>query len=168
MDGEYAATFASTLMRGLEKQSLVGYGHTHRRLLSEADKHPDCEVCWALEDRLLPSARTDTSSGPCRKLLSAVRLLEKVGWLEQLLVRRGDWLVVEAMERHQAWTATALQRQWASMAQFENLAVMAESFGDWEVDALAAISGGLLLRASKAATVRLDRGEATFQGAKSR
>ena len=168
VDGEYAATFASTLMRGLEKPTLAGYGHALRRLLSEADKHPDCEVCWALEDRLLPSARTDTSSGPCRKLLSAVRLLEKVGWLEQPLVRRGDWLVVEAMERHRARTAAAPQRQWASMAQFEKLAGMAETFGDWEVVALAAVSGGLLLRASEAATVRLDGGEALFQGAKSR
>ena len=34
--------------------------------------------------------------------------------------------------------------------------------------ALAAVSGGLPLRASEAATVRLDGGEAVFQGAKSR
>ena len=168
VDGEYAATFASTLMRGLEKPTLAGYGHALRRLLSEADKHPDREIRWVLEHRLLTSARTDTSSGPCRKLLSAVRLLEKVGWLEQPLVRRGDWLVVEAMERHRARTAAAPQRQWASMAQFEKLAGMAETFGDWEVVALAAVSGGLLLRASEAATVRLDGGEALFQGAKSR
>ena len=26
LDGEYAATFASTLMRGLEKPTLAGYG----------------------------------------------------------------------------------------------------------------------------------------------
>ena len=76
--------------------------------------------------------------------------------------------MVEAMERHRARTAAAPQRQWASMAQFEKLAGMAETFGDWEVVALAAVSGGLLLRASEAATVRLDGGEAVFQGAKSR
>ena len=110
MDGEYAATFASTLVCGMEKATLAGYGHALRRLVMETAKHPDLEVHWVLEHRLLTSARTDTSSGPCRKLLSAVRLLEKVGWLAELLVRRGDWLVVEAMERHRARTAAAPQR----------------------------------------------------------
>ena len=76
--------------------------------------------------------------------------------------------MVEAMERHRARTAAAPQRQWASMAQFEKLAGMAETFGDWEVVALAAISGVLLLRASEAATVWLNGEEAVFQGAKSR
>ena len=76
--------------------------------------------------------------------------------------------MVEAMERHRARTTAAPQRQWASMAQFGKLAGMVESFEDREVVALAAISGGLLLRASEAATVWLDGEEAVFQGAKSR
>ena len=68
------------------------------------------------------------------------------------------------MERHRARTAAVPQRQWASMAQFEKLVGMAGSFGDWEVVALAAISGGLLLRASEAATVWLEGEQAVFQG----
>ena len=168
VDGGYAATFSSTLVRGTEKATLAGYGHALRCLVTETAKHPDREVRWVLKHRLLTSARTDTSSGLCWKLLSAVRLLEKVGWLAEPLPRRGDQLVVEAMERHRVRTAAAPQRQWASMAQLEKLAGMAETFGDWELVAPAAISGSLLLRASEAATVWLDGDEAVFQGAKSR
>ena len=74
----------------MEKATLAGYGHALRRLVAETARHPDREVRWVLEHRLLTSARTDASSGPCRKTLSAVRLLEKVGWLAEPLVRQGD------------------------------------------------------------------------------
>ena len=68
--------------------------------------------------------------------------------------RRGDWLVVEAMERHRARRAATPQRQWAT-AQFDKLAGMAwrgMAFEDWEMIALSAITSRLVLWASKASS----------------
>ena len=121
-----------------------------RRLIRKAHPHPDKETRWVLEHRLLSSVRTDNSTGSVKKNLSGVRLLERVGWLQSLLVRRGDRPLLEAMERQRAHEAATPQQQWAWMEAIRRMANMADTFGDWEVVALAAISCGLLLCAAKA------------------
>ena len=59
------------------------------------------------------------------------------------------------MERHVNRCKKVADKGWASMAATSQFAGMAQDFADWEVIALAAISSGLLLRASKACTVKI-------------
>ena len=45
-------------------------------------------------------------------MLSAVRLLEKLWWIKEV-VARADWLLVEAMERHVDKCRKAADKSWA-------------------------------------------------------
>ena len=79
------------------------------------------------------------------------------------------------MDRHVDRCCRATDKSWASIAAISQLAALARGFGDWEVVALAAVSAGLLLRASEACTVTIttptsddDLPGAEFWGSKSR
>ena len=94
--------------------------------------------------------------------------MKNISWIQKGLVLRGDLLLVEAMERRLPKEQAAKSKTWANMQVIRDLAAMATSCEDWEVVGLAAVSCGLLLRASEAASIYLDGETAVWDRANSR
>ena len=174
-EGASGTTYDATVVRGLAEGTLLVYKRALLRLRRAAREQPHATPRAILQSRLLESFRKNTSSSNIKSILSAVRLLEKLGWVAEM-VTRADWLLVEAMEKHDDKRKKSGEgRTWASAEALVQLSDMAEDFADWEVVALAAISSGLLLRASEACTVKIttptsddDLPAAEFWGCKSR
>ena len=93
---EYATTYESTAVRGLEKETRQGYAAALSRLARTLRQQPGATARESLEDHLLDSARTSSSESGTKKVLSAVRVLEKFGWVE-LLVMPMDVRFVKAI-----------------------------------------------------------------------
>lgn len=168
-------TYDATVVRGLAEGTLLVYKRALLRLRRAATGQPHAPPRAILQSRLLESFRKNTSPSTVKSILSAVRLLEKLGWVQEM-VTRADWLLVEAMEKHgDKCRRSGEGRTWASAEALVQLSSMAEDFADWEIVALAAVSSGLLLRASEACTVKItaprsddDLPAAEFWGCKSR
>ena len=96
---EYAASFDATVVHGLTGSTLEGYGKSLARLARTSADPEETPSRRILEAQLVASLRVSKSAGPIKKLLVGVWLLEKIGWIQEGLVLRGDRLLVEAMER---------------------------------------------------------------------
>ena len=171
MEKDCGETFDATAIRGLADGTLHAYGRHLNRLQREAEKKPNARARSIVEEELLSLFNRCHTAAGIRQLLSGLRLVEKMDWI-QPVVRRADWLLVETVARMQEHSKAAENRCWASMDSIIAMAEMASTFQDWEVVGLAAASAGLLLRVSEATTVHLvDHGgvtKAQFEGTKSR
>ena len=135
-------TYDRTVIRGLADGTLLVYG---QRVARHQPAPPPRAL---IQHRLLEIFGTNSSTSGIKAVLSAVRLLEKLGWIKEV-VTRADWLLVEAMDHHVDRCHRAPDKSWASIVAISQLAALARGFGDWEVVELAAVPSGLLLRASE-------------------
>ena len=104
--------------------------------------------------------------GNIKKLLSGVRLLEKLGWIKST-VRPGDWYLVLGVEKERERQGRGAVKEWASMEALRYMAGVVHTKAEWEILALAALSCAHCLRASEAITARAEGGELVFRGTKS-
>ena len=120
-----------------------------------------------LEDELGDIAAQDVGEGNIKKLLSGVRLLEKLGWIKST-VRPGDWYLVLGVEKERERQGKGAVKEWASMEALRYMAGVVHTKAEWEILALAALSCAHCLRASEAITARAEGSELVFRGTKSR
>ena len=138
---------------------------TNRGYLQELRKFASART--SLDDQVLHLVQTTQSESSLKKLLSGLRLLEKLRWIPPT-VSAGDWLVVQAMEKYQEKLGKVSSKSWASMRGFANMCKLARSPADWELCAMAALSISFGLRAIEALSVSYDGGSVRYAGAKGR
>ena len=128
---------------------------------------PGCHRRRVLEDELASLVEKGMGESAVKKVLSAVRLLEKLGWLRRT-VRPGDWYLAVGAAKAAEKAGRTTVKEWASMGALQHMAAAAGSAAEWEIVALAALSCSHCLRASEAITARADGEELVFTGTKSR
>ena len=94
---------------------------------------------------MLNFARNSMSEVGPKKLLSAVRVLEKFGWIERLVVPM-DWKFVEAISAFHAAVPAATHKFWASMETLRAFCKLCSSPQEWELVVVGAINICLGLR----------------------
>lgn len=120
----------------------------------------------ALSSLLLHYVHSGFSGSYARQLLSAVRLLERLRWIEPI-VTPADWMAVKYIERGRPGIVPT--RHWYDFEFVAALAARASSEGAWEALCLAVLSACHLLRVSEALTAkRTPGGQLYFRGCKSR
>ena len=109
---------------------------------------------------------TESDSG-LRRVLVAVKVLEKFRWLQPLVCPM-DWKLVDAVATFHDKRRGTTSKYWASMRAFGSLCRLASQPDEWEVVALAALSIACGLRAKEAVTAFYDGAAVHWQGAKGR
>ena len=89
----WGAWYDAIVLRGLSKSTLDGHLEALAKLRRRERMQPGCNRRRVLEDELGDIAAQDVGEGNTKKLLSVVRLLEKLGWIKSK-VRPGDWYLV--------------------------------------------------------------------------
>ena len=128
-DAGSGTTYDGTVIRGLADGTLLVYGRILRRLQRAAKHQPTAPPRALIQHRLLEMFGTNGSASGIKAVLLAVHLLEKLGWIKEV-VTRADWLLVEAMDRHVDRCCRATDKSWASIAAISQLAAVARGFGD--------------------------------------
>ena len=108
-----------------------------------------------LEDKLGDIAAQNMGEGNIKKSLSGVRLLEKLGWIENT-VQPADWYLVLGVEKERERQGRGAVKEWASMEALRYMAGIAHTRAEWEILALAALSCAHCLRASEAVTAHVE------------
>ena len=155
---DYTATYEASALRGFAKETRAGYAAELRRLARTLQRQPGASARESLQDQLLRSVRESRSDSGPRRLLSAVRILEKFGWVRPIVVAM-DWKLVEAVARFHDEAHDAGSKFWASMGCLRALCRLCTAPADWELAALGAISISLGLRAKQAVTARFEDGK---------
>ena len=109
---------------------------------------------------------TELDSG-LRRVLAAIRVLEKFRWI-QPLVWPMDWKLVDAVAALHDKRRGTTNKYWASLRAFGSLWCLASLPDEWEVVALAALSMAFEPRAKEAVTAFYDGTAVHWQGAKGR
>ena len=102
-----------------------------------------------LETRLMDIVDGEQSESAAKLVLSAARLVEKMGWIKTV-VRVADWYLVEALESRRTKEERSAAKEWAQVGDLVSLCTSARSFADWEAVALACISVAHCVRRSEA------------------
>ena len=149
MEAGYGSNFASTVLRGWNKDTLGGYMRQIKRLARTERMRPGDGLRAVLECRLLDIAQTDQSESSAKAVLSATRLVEKMGWMPAI-VRPSDWHLVTAIELLRSKEDKAAAKEWAQIDDLIRICDAARSPSDWEAVALACLSVGHCLQRSEA------------------
>ena len=88
--------FAGTALCGLADDKNKGYLHELRRYAARIRRQPGASARESVDDQLLHLAQTTNSESSIKKLLSGVRLLEKLRWVPNTICA-GDWLFVKGV-----------------------------------------------------------------------
>ena len=129
MSGGFGDGYDASVVRGLADSTLEGYKRRLLRLAREIRTGEDLQPRAAMEKHMLAAIRTEQSTQGLRKLLSGLRLLEKLEWV-QPLVRKGDWMLVEGMERRLDKQQQQRNKLWASMDVIRTLCTLAKTAQD--------------------------------------
>ena len=167
MRAGWGAGYDTSVVRGLCKSTLDGYLGALAKLRRRERMQPGCGRRRVLEDELGDIAAQNVGEGNIKKLLSGVRLLEKLGWIKSI-VRPGDWYRVLGVEKERERQGRGAVKEWASMEALRYMAGVARTRAEWEILALAAWSCAHCLPASEAVTAHVEGSELVFQGTKSR
>ena len=163
----YGASYDATVIQGLQKTTLDRYLRQVRRLARMERMRPVMGARTSLETRPMDIVDGEQSESAAKLVLSATRLVEKVGWIKPV-VRVADWYLVEALESRRTKEERSAATEWAQVGDLVSLCASARSFTDWEAVALACISVAHCMRRSEAGgTVGSDDG-VRFFGSKSR
>ena len=81
LDAGYGTTFASTALKRWHKDTLGGYVQQIKRLARTEQMRPGDGPRAVLESRLLAIAQAVQSESSAKAVLSAARLVEKMGWM---------------------------------------------------------------------------------------
>ena len=163
----FAASYAVTALCGLADDTNKGYVHKLRRYAARIRKQPGASARQSLDDQLLHLAQTTNSESSIKKLLSGIRLLEKLRWAPST-VSAGDWLFVKGVEEVHEKAGKLPFKTWASLRVFADMCRLARGAADWELCAMATVSISFGLRAVEAVSVSFDGEHVTFTGAKGR
>ena len=163
----YASSYAGTTVCGLAEDTNRGYLQELRKFTRRIRQQPGASARTSLDNQVLHLAQTTQSESSLKKLLSGLRLLEKLRWIPQT-VSAGDWLVVQAMEKYQEKLGKISSKSLASMRGFASMCKLARSPADWVLCAMAALSMSFSLRAVEALSVSYDGGTVEYMGAKGR
>ena len=163
----WGAGYDASVVRGLSKSTLDGYLGTLAKLRRHERMQLGCDTRRVLEDELGDIAAEDVGEGNIKKLLSGVRLLEKLGWIKST-VRPGDWYLVLGVEKETERQGKGAVKEWASMEVLRYMAGVVHTKAEWEIPALAALSCAHCLKASEAITARAEGSELVCRGTKFR
>ena len=163
----WGAGYDANVVRGLSKSTLDGYLGALAQLRRRERMQPGCDRRRVLEDELGDIAAQDVGEGNIKKLLSGVRLLEKLGCIKST-VRPGDWYLVLGVEKERERQGKGAVKEWASMEALRYMAGVVHTKAEWEILALAALSCAHCLKASEAITAHAEGSEPVFRGTKSR
>ena len=164
---DFAVSYASTALLGFTKDTRDSYGDTLRRLAITIRRQPGATATECLQDHILGIVRTTESDSGVRRVLAAVKVLEKFK-LIQPLVCPMDWKLVDAVEAYHKKRRRATNKYWASMRAFGSLCRLASQADEWELVSLAALSIAFGLRAKEAVTAYFDGKSVHWQAAKGR
>ena len=128
-DAGLGTTYDGTVIRGMAGGTLLFCRRILRRPQRAARHQPTAPPRALIQHRLLEMFGTNSSPSGIKAILSAVRLLEKLGWIKEV-VTRADWLLVEAMDRHVDRCRRAADKSWASIPAISQLAALARGSGD--------------------------------------
>ena len=154
-------------MCGLTDDTNRGYLQELRKFVRRIRQQPGASARTSLDDQVLHLVQTTQSESSLKKLLSGLRLLEKLRWIPQT-VSAGDWLVMQAMEKCQEKLGKVGSKSRASMRGFASMCKLARSPADWELCAMVALSMSFGLRAVEALSVSYNGGTVHYAGAKGR
>ena len=163
----WGAGYDASVVRGLSKSTLDGYLGALAKLRRRERMPPGCDRRHVLEDELGDIAAQNVGEGNIKKLLSGVRLLEKLGWIKST-VRPGDLYLDLGVEKERERQGRGAVKEWASMEALRYMAGVVHTKTEWEILVLAALSCAHCLRASEAIRARAEGGELVFRGTKSR
>ena len=164
----YRASYGATVIQGLQKTTLDGYLRQVRRLARMERMRPSMGARTVLETRLMDIVDGEQCESAAKLVLSAARLVEKIGWIKPV-VRVADWYLVEALESRRTKEERSAAKEWAKVGDLVSLCASARSFADWEAVALACISVAHCMRRSEAGgTVGQSDNGIRFFGSKSR
>ena len=161
------AGYDASVVRGLSKSTLDGYLGALAKLRRRERMKSGSGRRRVLEDELGDIAAQNVGEGNIKKLLSGLRLLEKLGWIKST-VRPGDWHLVPGVEKEHELQGRGAVKEWASMEALRYIAGIACTRAEWQLLALAAVSCAHCLRASEAITAHVEGSELVFQDTKSR
>ena len=150
--------------RGRHQQ---GYLQELRKFVRRVRQQPGASAQTSLDDEVIHLVQTTQTESSLKKLLSGMRLLEKLRCIPPT-VAAGDWLVVQAMEKYQEKLGKVSAKSWASMRGFASMCKLARDPADWELCAMEALSVSLGLRAVEAPSVSYEGGTVQYMGAKGR
>ena len=114
-----------------------------------------------------PLPRDGRLDSGLRRVLAAVRVLEKLRWI-QPLVWPMDWKLVDAVAALHDKRRGTTNKYWASLRAFGSVCCLASPPDEWEVVALAALSIAFEPRAKEAVTPFYDGTAVHWQVAKGR
>ena len=164
----YGASYNANVIQGLQKATLDGYLRQVRRLARMERMRPGMGARMVLETRLMEIVNGEQSESAAKLVLSAARLVEKMGWAKPV-VRVANWYLVEALESRRTKEERSAAKEWAQVGDLVSLCASARSFTDWEAVALACISVAHCMRRSEAGgTVGQSDDGVRFFGSKSR
>ena len=149
MEAGYGSGFASTVLKGWNKDTLGSYMRQIKRLARTEHMRPGDGPRAVVECRLLAIEQADQSESSAKAVLSAARLVEKMGWMPRV-VRPSDWHLVTAIELQKSKEDRAAAKEWAQIDDLIRVCEAARSPSDWEAVALACLSVGHCLRRSEA------------------
>ena len=110
MDDGYGTNFDSTVVHTLQGKTLEGY-HRHLQRLAQAERmRPGDGPRNILESRLLQVVQWEQSESMAKAVLSAARILEKMGWVEPV-VRKAHWSIVQAVELQRSKEERAVAKE---------------------------------------------------------
>ena len=143
----YGASYGATVIKGLQKTTLDGYLRQVRRLAKMERMRPGIGARKVLETHLMDIVDGEQSKSAAKLVLSAARLVEKMGWIKPV-VRVADWYLLEALEARRTNQERSAAKEWAQVGDLVSLCASARSFADWEAVALACISVAHCMRRS--------------------
>ena len=86
-DARSGTTYDGTVIRGLADRTLLVYGRILRRSHRAAKHQSTAPLRVLIEHRLLEMFGTNGSASGIKAVVSAVRLLEKLGWIKEVVTR---------------------------------------------------------------------------------
>ena len=125
----FAAWYAGRALCGLTHDTNWGYVHELRRCAARIRKQPGASARESLDDQLLHLAQTTNSESSIKKLLSGIRLLEKLRWAPST-VCAGDWLFVKRVEEFREKAGKPPFKTWASLRSFADMCRLASGAAD--------------------------------------
>ena len=164
---DFAVTYDTCAVHGYAKDTRDGYSAALRRLAVTLRQQPGATAREFFQDHLLGIIRTTESNSGVKRVLSAVRVLEKLNWVSPVACPM-DSKLIEAMAVYHNKRRGGSHKFWASMQGFRSLCRLLSSPADWELVALAALSVTFGLRAKDAVTVSYDASQVRQVGAKGR
>ena len=163
----YGGSYAATTLQAFASDTRLGYQRELRRYAACIRKQPGAGARESLDDHTLHLVQTTSSDSSIKKLISGVRILEKLRWVPPT-VCAGDWLVVQSIEKFQQKIGKIPAKTWVLRRGLSATCRMATSPAEWELCPMSALSISFGLRAVEALSVAYDGEKVTFMGAKGR